>query len=317
MPTEDQVVKRGVPQHCYCWVMIIMNNTNFKKNNKTADGGGTAKKSWKIIVDMDFFKRPGLSVYEKIVYTLLCGFSDADGASFPSAEKLAALAGCSARQVQRATASLEQRGLIAKQARYNDRGEQMSNLYHLTAGTYRANDAGSGEEKILPAAVTESPARHDRPSYKQTQDNINKKYTAASQLEQTRLPDAAPVPITAQEAPAALRVAAEYLLLKTGRSGFSLSELAALVRLSGTHVPSRIMAETAAAVERFIKKGRKLCQLTFCYIERALRSQKSLADRAGWTGWRDKRNKADTNIYWTTEPADPYDFRFRGFDNEF
>ena len=74
-----------------------MNSLNFS-GSPAVEAQPRAKKQWKVIVEMDFFKIPGLTVYEKLVYTLLCGFADADGASFPSAETLASLAGCSARQ---------------------------------------------------------------------------------------------------------------------------------------------------------------------------------------------------------------------------
>ena len=248
------------------------------------------KKRWKAMVEMNFFSVPGLSIYEKMIYTLLCGFADADGASFPSAEKLASLAGCSARQVQRATAALEKKGIITKEARYNERGEQSSNLYRIVASAGAAPEQkaepeakpGQGQ-KILPAAATEGRERCDRLSYKQTQNNKNNN-TAALQLEHGsgEAAGSACVSIPVSEAPSALRLAAEYLLLKTGRAGLTAGELLSLMRLEARHVPARIMAETAAAAERFAKAGKKLAHLTFTYIERALSAQRTRGKAASF-----------------------------------
>ena len=75
------------------------------------------------------------------------------------------------------------------------------------------------------------------------------------------------------EAPYALKQAADYLLLKTGRKRLTEAKISALRALDSTHYPARIMAEIDKAAERFSRKGRPLSSLTFEYIAESLKHQ--------------------------------------------
>lgn len=254
------------------------------------------KKSWRAMVEMDFFSLPGLSVYEKIVYTLLCGFADRAGECFPCAQRVAAMAGCSARQVQRATASLEARGLIVKRPRFNENGEQMSNLYLIKADfkniaeqssdarglcvcdAARGKAAARSVEKILRPAATERRNGPDGASYKQNQSNIKSKESDTSYLEARRAPDGV-TPLCLDGVPPAMRVTAEFFMLKTGRSELSEEERAAFAEVEKSHLPARVQREIQTAASRFEKNGRALSTLGFCYVAAALRGQKSRVPR--------------------------------------
>lgn len=86
-------------------------------------------------MENDIFKC-GLSAYEFIVYAYLMMKSDRKTMTcYPSVAKIAADCNISISQVRKVTASLESKGLIAKEMRYrktaNDKNHQTSNLYHI------------------------------------------------------------------------------------------------------------------------------------------------------------------------------------------
>jgi len=71
-----------------------------------------------------------LTVYEKIVYSVLCAYkNNQDGTCFPSHKTIAQKSNCSLRKVIEVINSLEQYGLIEKQHQFNTKGEHISNKY--------------------------------------------------------------------------------------------------------------------------------------------------------------------------------------------
>lgn len=85
---------------------------------------------WIACVEMSVYDVPGLGAYEKLVYTILCGFANKDGVAFPTIQTLAMKASCSDRKVQQVLRSLEECGLIAQTERFIG-NQQKSNLYEI------------------------------------------------------------------------------------------------------------------------------------------------------------------------------------------
>jgi predicted transcriptional regulator len=91
---------------------------------------GVKKKRWVVcfenaILDMD------LSVYEKMVYIVLCSHAKKDGPCFPSVKKIAAEASCSRAKVFEAIKRLEEIGVISRSSQIFEGRGQTSNLYEI------------------------------------------------------------------------------------------------------------------------------------------------------------------------------------------
>jgi Helix-turn-helix domain len=72
------------------------------------------------------------SVYEKMVYVVLCKYANwATKLSYPSVARIAKEAYCSENTVRKALRRLTEIGLIAIEERRNEQGGQTSNLYVL------------------------------------------------------------------------------------------------------------------------------------------------------------------------------------------
>jgi hypothetical protein len=65
------------------------------------------------------------------VYAVLTRHADAEGVCWPKVARLAGMAGCSVRSVQRALRALVRRGALAVEVRLRGNGSQRSNLYRL------------------------------------------------------------------------------------------------------------------------------------------------------------------------------------------
>jgi predicted transcriptional regulator len=91
---------------------------------------GVSKKRWVVcfentILDLD------LSIYEKMVYIVLCSHAKKDGPAFPSVKTIAREASCSRTKVFEALKKLEETGVISRSHRiFGNRG-QTSNLYEI------------------------------------------------------------------------------------------------------------------------------------------------------------------------------------------
>ena len=67
-----------------------------------------------------------LTVYEKVVYSVLCAYkNNQDGTCFPSHKTIAQKANCSLRKAIEVINRLEQYGLVEKQHQFNAKGEQV------------------------------------------------------------------------------------------------------------------------------------------------------------------------------------------------
>ncbi|TDA70490.1 MAG: helix-turn-helix domain-containing protein [Clostridia bacterium] len=77
------------------------------------------------------FDRRDINVYAKTVYIYLCRRADDDSQAFPTYARIAEDVGASQRTVHRAIKALIAAGLLLKEARYDSRGLQTSNLYTL------------------------------------------------------------------------------------------------------------------------------------------------------------------------------------------
>ena len=86
-------------------------------------------------MDNDIFKC-GLNAYEFMVYSYLVMKADREKMTcYPTVSKIVLDCGISKSQIHKVTASLEKKGLISKEMRYNDtnngKKHQTSSLYHI------------------------------------------------------------------------------------------------------------------------------------------------------------------------------------------
>lgn len=93
------------------------------------------------------------------------------------------------------------------------------------------------------------------------------------------------------EVPDILQTTANYMLMVSGRSNLSLTEIKIIKQLFKTHTPVRIQKEIDSAAERFKRKGKNLRCLSFNYIGKALESQKSLKPKKAKTEKIVRKNK--------------------------
>ncbi len=252
-------------------------------------------RTWEARVEMEIFSLPGLSSYDKLIYVLLRGFANHVGHAFPSTEKIAALASCCERQVRRATANLVKCGLLRKKEQFNDKHEQLCNLYEIYDAQSFIPLPQEGEDKAVPeskepikseekdrpdcqsacTARTVSPGRADCESAKQL--HINNTLPTVKGAE---APADTSQAVSLAEIPVIMRPPAEYLLLKTGRRGLSPEEVNAFKLLEKIHLPARIQQEINTAIGRFQARGRPLGDLTAEYLYESLKHQNSKRQRA-------------------------------------
>ena len=81
-----------------------------------------------------------LSIYEKMVYCVLCSFADNEtGICYPSYETIAARAGCSRRKAIACIETLVEKGLLRKEERATKNGGNRTNIYYLHEGDENKN----------------------------------------------------------------------------------------------------------------------------------------------------------------------------------
>lgn len=86
-----------------------------------------------------------LSIYEKMVYCVLCSFADNEtGICYPSYETIAARAGCSRRKAIACIETLVEKGLLRKEERATKNGGNRTNIYYLH-GEIEEKSADSNE----------------------------------------------------------------------------------------------------------------------------------------------------------------------------
>ena len=125
-----------------------------KSANSEPQSIGVRKKRWVVcfenaILDLD------LSIYEKMVYIVLCSHAKKDGSCYPSVKKIAAEASCSRTKVFEALKTLEDMGVIARNNQVFQGRGQTSNLYEILDITPRPQD-GLGDDGSIPPSATET-----------------------------------------------------------------------------------------------------------------------------------------------------------------
>lgn len=253
--------------------------------------------------------RTDLSIYERMVYVVLCSFASREGECFPSIGTIARSAGCSERQVQRALLRLEEIKVVRKASAYRPgTSKQLANLYTLVGfrvkgeegegclavtpdfpggvtGGHRVGDCQSPQvlpeepkekdtDTLYPAAAAAVKQNEDTPAF-----GYRKAETDTSLPREK--PDQEKPEVTREDVPAAFRETYDLFLLKTGKKGISWEELARIEALEKLHVPSRVQAEITNALERFRNPKRPGFyprdpgELTWHYLWDALKNQKS------------------------------------------
>lgn len=233
---------------------------------------------WFAKVDVNVATDKTLSVTARFIFTILCTFADDKRGCWPSNEAVAEAAGVSVSTVKRACRELEARGVITRESRFSN--NQQTASYTLIVG-YNAPCYGGCTAD--PAGG--SPVSHRTRTNEQEKDSL----TGEALLPDTEIFPVAfedgepPTPsrspeeaYTPDDAPDVMKQTADYLLLKTGRSGLSWEEISALRTLSATQYPNRVQKEIDKAITRFTRKGRPLSTLTFMYIAGSLEHQPTL-----------------------------------------
>ena len=103
----------------------------------------------------NIIQNTNLSVYEKMIYIVLCSHANQNKGCFPSYKTIATEACCSERQAKIIIKQLENKGYILVTRRKNKKGKNQSNIYEIV--TVGASDAQGGECPALPDS--ESPAQ--------------------------------------------------------------------------------------------------------------------------------------------------------------
>jgi predicted transcriptional regulator len=91
---------------------------------------GVRKKRWVVCFENTILELD-LSIYEKMVYIVLCSHAKKDGPAFPGVKTIAKEAGCSRTKVFEALNTLEEQGIITRDKRIFEGRGQTSNLYEI------------------------------------------------------------------------------------------------------------------------------------------------------------------------------------------
>jgi predicted transcriptional regulator len=142
---------------------------------------GVKKKRW-IVCFENTILNLDLSIYEKMVYIVLCSHAKKDGPAFPSIKTIAQEASCSRTKVFEALNTLEKRGIITRENQIFPKRGQTSNLYEIIDIEPRPQRGGGGDGSQSPSLIRtgESAARTggvpiaDAPLDVLEQDHLNK-----------------------------------------------------------------------------------------------------------------------------------------------
>ena len=151
---------------------------------------GVSKKRWVVcfentILDLD------LSIYEKMVYIVLCSHAKKDGPAFPSVKTIAREASCSRTKVFEALNTLEERGIISRESRiFGNRG-QTSNLYTINDMEPRPqSEQGGGEKPPSPSAgQIEGSATRTEASARRTDESVTRTEASVGRTPPVRAAD--------------------------------------------------------------------------------------------------------------------------------
>jgi predicted transcriptional regulator len=130
-------------------------------NGQNPPNIGVKKKRWVVcfentILDLD------LSIYEKMVYIVLCSHAKKDGPCFPSVNRIAEEASCSRTKVFEALNTLEKLGVIARDNRIFEGRGQTSNLYEIIDIIPRTPDGRGDSRGVPPRSATRTGACANR-----------------------------------------------------------------------------------------------------------------------------------------------------------
>lgn len=283
---------------------------NINAQNKNADIR-EQKDFWFACVDIDVIRDKSLTPSAKFIFTVLCSFVNINNRNcWPSNDAVAKAAGVSKTTVIRAYRELEARGVIKRTARRSNDGQTSSYTQILghRAACYDGEDTpdltqGSSTDDIPPMSPVTSKRKQkndiyystreaDAPKSKNsitdsdsetdpvTEKDENKKSALTSKKNKKdknvidRIePFVRDSLCDVNNVPESMRPTARYLLLRTGKQGLTLDEVAAVCELSKIHTPARIQKEIDKCYERFIRLGRDLRLLSFNYIADVLKYQ--------------------------------------------
>jgi predicted transcriptional regulator len=115
---------RGQPINTF-FISRVNDMTNTEPKNI-----GVKKKKWVVCFENTILELD-LSIYEKMVYVVLCSHAKKDGPAFPSVKTIAKEASCSRTKVFEALKTLEEQGVITRDNRIFQGRGQTSNLYEI------------------------------------------------------------------------------------------------------------------------------------------------------------------------------------------
>jgi len=232
---------------------------------------------WYCRVDMAVFTDEALSIYDSHVYAALCSFATQGGDCFPSVKTLAKRAKCSERQARISLRVLEEQGYITTEAQNGG-----VNIYTLTREKHLRNTpAHDAEGTAQSTGGGGTPCPQTKANELDIKNNPSGEPPAPVGEKNENQAEPPELLLPPSEAPEAMKQTAEYLLLKTGRTGLSWEEISALRTLNASHYPARVQKEVDTALERFKRLGRPPGILTFCYIAESLMRQSSRAPARG------------------------------------
>lgn len=109
-------------------------------------GAEMRKKEPFVMVENRVLLSEELSIYEKMVYCVLCSFADNEtGICYPSYETIAARAGCSGRKAIACFETLAEKGLLRKEERATRNGGNRTNINYLHG---EVEDKSTGSNRI-------------------------------------------------------------------------------------------------------------------------------------------------------------------------
>jgi len=83
------------------------------------------------MIENKTIRNPKLTIYQKMVYIVLCSYTNGENTCFPSYQTIATGAGCSKRQVIKTMNELVNMGLIIKHPKKSTNGDATANEYKI------------------------------------------------------------------------------------------------------------------------------------------------------------------------------------------
>lgn len=112
---------------------------------------GVRKKRWVVCFENSILGLD-LSIYEKMVYIVLCSHASKEGFCYPSVKKIAEEASCSRTKVFESLITLERLGVIARSSQVFEGRGQTANLYEILDINPGPQNERAGHIPPLPSA---------------------------------------------------------------------------------------------------------------------------------------------------------------------